>query len=170
MSVFLSPEQQQELHEITRQWVTRANRLYRRDFPVPEVRFDLHGRAAGQYRGGYQPCIRYNMDIAAVQFDAFCKRTPPHEVAHYIMDCLHPSKNIRPHGREWQDLMQAYGLEPTRCHEYELDNVRQRRQRRFTYVCACREHQLSTTRHNRVQYRKMEYRCTRCGEPVQLKS
>ncbi|WP_457668721.1 SprT family zinc-dependent metalloprotease [Thiolapillus sp.] len=170
MSVFLSSEQQQELLKITRHWVAEAGQLYSRHFPTPEVRFDLRGQTAGQYRGGDRPCIRYNTGIAAAQFDAFCKRTPPHEVAHYIMDCLHPRKDIKPHGREWRDLMRAYGLEPTRCHDYDLDKVPQRRQRRFTYTCACREHELSATRHNRVQYGKMEYRCTRCGESLRFKS
>lgn len=163
-------QQQQALLEITHYWITKAEKLYEQTFPMPEVRFDLRGQSAGQYRGGAHPCIRYNMEMAAPQFEAYSHRTPPHEVAHYIVDCLHPNKHFKPHGFQWQELMQAFGLEPSRCHQYDLENVRQRKQRRFVYQCACQEHQLSATRHNRVQYRGMNYRCIKCGETLQLAS
>jgi len=164
MSALLSREQQQKLLEITRRWIDEAEKIHARPFSLPEVRFDLSGQAAGQYRGGPHPCIRYNPGMAARQFEAYCQRTPAHEVAHYVIDCLHPGKSIKPHGPQWQELMRAFGLEPDRCHQYDLTNVRQRRQRRFTYRCACQEHQLSTTRHNRIQYRGMQYHCIKCGK------
>ena len=45
----------------------------------------------------------------------------------------------------------------------DLSGVPQRRQRTHPYRCACREHQLSSTRHNRVQRRKGEYQCLNCN-------
>ncbi|HDY82712.1 MAG TPA: metallopeptidase [Halieaceae bacterium] len=156
--------QQQQLLETTRYWVAKAESLYGRIFQMPEVRFDLRGQTAGQYRGGSHPCIRYNLELAAIQFKAYCDRTPPHEVAHFIIEQIHPNRSVKPHGTQWQNLMQAFGLEPSRCHQYDLKNVRQRRQKRHAYLCACREHQLSTTRHNRIWHRGMKYRCVKCGE------
>ena len=170
MPVLLSHKQQQELLKITRHWIALAERLHEQAFPMPEVRFDLRGQAAGQYRSGSRPCIRYNMEMAAAQFDAYYHRTPPHEVAHYITDQLHPGSRPRPHGPEWQELMQAFDLEPSRCHQYSLENVQQRKQRRFTYKCTCQEHRLSATRHNRVRHRGVKYRCISCGEVLQQTS
>jgi SprT protein len=167
MPVSLSHVQQQELLHVTRHWITVAEKLHGRSFHIPEVGFDLRGQAAGQYHGGSHPHIRYNPQMAASQFDAFCTRTPAHEVAHYIVDCLYPRRSIKPHGKEWQDLMLAFGLEPSRCHQYDLQQVQQRRQRRFAYECGCQEHQLSATRHNRVRHRGLKYRCIKCGEVLQ---
>ncbi|WP_456376694.1 SprT family zinc-dependent metalloprotease [Thiolapillus sp.] len=163
----LHDKQQQKLLAITQHWITRAERLYAQSFPMPDVRFDLRGQAAGQYRGGSRPCIRYNLEMATIQFDAYCLRTPPHEVAHFIIDQLHPGNRPRPHGPEWRELMRAFGLEPSRCHQYNLENVQQRKQRRFTYKCTCREHRLSATRHNRVRHRGVKYHCISCGEVLQ---
>jgi SprT protein len=168
MPSYLS-EHQQQLLDITRHWIVRAEAVYQRHFPLPEIRFDLRGQTAGQYRGGKHPCIRYNMDMASNQFDAYSRRTPGHEVAHYVVDCLYPGYKIRPHGTEWKTVMQAFELEASRCHQYDLKNLPQRKQRRFSYQCPCQEYKLSATRHNRVQFRGVEYRCMKCGEILQQK-
>ncbi len=144
-----------------------AEKLHGRNFPIPTICFDLRGQAAGQYHGGPQPRIRYNPEIAASQFDDFCARTPAHEVAHYIVNLVQPKGQFKPHGSEWQALMRSFGLEPARCHQYDMQQVRHRRQRRFAYRCGCQEHQLSTTRHNRVRHRGVKYRCVKCGEVLQ---
>jgi len=52
---------------------------------------------------------------------------------------------------------------PERCHRYAVDTSDLRTQRRWAYVCDCREHQISTTRHNRVRRDQAEYRCRHCG-------
>lgn len=100
------------------------------------------------------------------QFEDYSQRTPAHEVAHYVVDCLYPKHGVKPHGTQWQAVMQAFGLDASRCHQYDLTNIPQRKQRRFRYQCACQEHMLSTTRHNRVLNHGTEYRCKKCGEAV----
>ena len=169
MSCNLS-EYQQQLMDITGHWVAQAEALFKRSFPMPEIRFDLRGQSAGQYRGGKQPCIRYNMPMAMAQFEAYSQRTPAHEVAHFVVDQLHPKQRVKPHGAQWKAVMEAFGVEASRCHQYDLSKVPQRVQQRFSYKCACQEYQLSSTRHNRVQYHGVEYRCTRCGEILQCTS
>ena len=152
------------LAEATRYWVEKAGILLDRHFDLPLIRFDLQGQAAGQYRSHPRPCIRYNLVLAAAQFDAFLERTPGHEVAHCIIDQLHPQRRTRPHGPEWRQLMKDLGLDASRCHTFILDEVPTRRQRRFDYRCACQAHRLSATRHNRILRGQAEYRCGSCGE------
>ncbi len=154
----------QGLEEATGYWLEQASQLLERSFDPPWLRFDLRGQAAGQYRSHPRPCIRYNLDLAALQFDAFLARTPGHEVAHYVIDQLFPGQGLRPHGPEWRSLMTALGLDSSRCHEFKLEGVPARRQRRHKYRCACQEHALSTTRHNRVLRGQARYHCRRCGE------
>jgi len=63
--------------------------------------------------------------------------------------------------------MTAFGLEPSRCHEFDLAQVSTRRQRRFRYRCDCREHELSATRHNRILRGEQRYSCRKCGRELE---
>ncbi len=157
----------QALHEATAHWVEQAARLTGRRFALPHIRYDLKGRAAGQYLSHPHPCIRYNLALAKQQFDAFLERTPGHEVAHYVIHQMHPKGRVKPHGPEWRELMKKLGLDPSRCHEFDTSGVPTRRQRRFPYRCGCRTHELSATRHNRVRRGQVDYRCAMCGERLE---
>jgi SprT protein len=167
MAAPLTPRQQARLVELTEHWLTRAQELGSRKLAPVELRFDLRGRSAVQYRTHPHPIIRYNAEMAAAQFQAFCQRTPPHEVAHHLVAQLHGSRRVKPHGPEWQWVMESFGLEPSRCHDYDLEQVQVRRQRRFRYRCGCREHELSATRHNRILRGQQHYLCRSCGEALE---
>ncbi len=137
-----------------------------RDLPEVEIRFDLRGQAAGQAivpRKG-PPVIRYNRQLLRENGEAFIARTVPHETAHIAAHFLH-GRGIRPHGAEWRALMVLYGADPSRCHSYDTSRSTARRLRRFRYRCACREHQLTSIRHNRVR-KGMRYLCRECGEAL----
>ncbi len=162
----LHREMQAELVALTHRWLERAERWCGQPLAPVEIRFDLQGAAAGQYRAFPLPCIRYNMAVAAAQFETFRSQTPPHEVAHHVVAQLHGERGVKPHGKEWWAVMNAFGVAPRRCHEFDLDGVPVRRQRRFRYRCACREHELSATRHNRVRRGRARYFCRACGEAL----
>jgi SprT protein len=133
--------------------------------PQPEVRFDLTGQTAGQVRWERRrpPVLRFNLSLAAGHLDDFLAVTVVHEVAHLAVAACHP--RARPHGPEWRAMMQLLGVtEPTRCHDYTP--VPARRQRRWAYRCGCREHQLTTTRHKRVEAGAVRYHCRVCGGPL----
>ena len=135
--------------------------------PDPVIRFDLRGQAAGQVRWHRRGrCeIRYNLDIARRHRADFLARTVPHEVAHLLTVTCHGRTS--PHGPEWRAMMQYLGVSaPTRCHDYSVDEGTVRRQRRWRYQCRCREHQLSTTRHKRIQCGLAVYRCSICGSDL----
>ncbi|WP_462320083.1 SprT family zinc-dependent metalloprotease [Halochromatium sp.] len=131
-----------------------------------EIRFDLRGKTAGQVRirarGHY--LIRYNLELLRRGGADFLSRTVPHEVAHVLAYHRH-GHNIRPHGREWQQIMHQLGAEPTRCHDYDVSGLGARRLRYFDYHCGCMDHQLSSIRHNKAA-KGQRYRCRRCGEPL----
>jgi SprT protein len=164
MIVPIGALQQARVREATAAYVERAHNLFGQPFkPVP-VSFDLTGRAAGMYkvdRG--RRLIRYNPYIFAKFFESSLAATVPHEVAHYVADVMFGLRNIRPHGREWQAVMRAFGAEPVRAASYDLEGIPMRRQRRHSYRCACTEHQLTTRRHNLVQGGGVRYFCRHCG-------
>lgn len=150
----------------TRAWLERARPLCHqagRRLPEVTVRCDLRGASAGQlrlYRNGTL-VIRYNLAMAEAQPEAFVAQTVPHEVAHAITHVCHGK--VRPHGPEWRGVMAWFGFdEAERCHSFAQPAAARRGQRRWSYRCDCRGHQLSTTRHNRAQ-RGLDYVCRSCG-------
>lgn len=159
--------QRRQVCNATAEAVERASRLYERCFPPIRVCFDLCGTAAGMYRVRCgDRCIRYNPWIFARYFKDSLAVTVPHEVAHYITDCLHGLSRVRPHGPEWRAVMQALGADARVSARYDLSGLPLRRQRRYDYRCDCRRHQLSAVRHNRVQRGETAYLCRQCRTAI----
>jgi len=68
---------------------------------------------------------------------------------------------------EWRRVMKAFGVSPRATGRYELSGVPVRRQQRHSYRCDCRQHELTSTRHNRHQQGR-KYICRSCGAPLIL--
>jgi SprT protein len=163
----IGERQQQQVLRATYDCLRRAREIYRREFAVIPVTFDLCGRAAGMYRVcGGRRSIRYNPYLFAKYFADSLSATVPHEVAHYVTDILYGMRNIRPHGLEWRAVMCSLGAEPRATGRYDLAGVPVRRQRRYTYRCGCTTHLLSACRHNRLHSGKARYHCRLCGTPI----
>jgi SprT protein len=145
-------------------YTQRGERLFERQFDRIPVVFDLRGRAAGMYRvKGLGLEIRYNPFIFARYFDDCLRRTVPHEVAHYLCHQVYGWATGRPHGSEWQRLMQLFGADARRTHSYDLEGLPMRTANRYNYRCDCRNHQLGSRRHSRVRRGEAIYRCCQCG-------
>jgi SprT protein len=139
---------------------------YRIPTPRTEIRFDLCGKAAGQVRFPRRgrPLIRYNRQLLLENGERFLDRTLPHEVAHVVANRLF-GPHIRPHGAEWQAVMQLFGADSSRCHDYDTSRSNTRRLTRHPYRCGCREHALTSIRHNRILAGQVYY-CRTCGEAL----
>ncbi|MEE9357423.1 SprT family zinc-dependent metalloprotease [Candidatus Vondammii sp. HM_W22] len=142
----------------------QAERHYNRTMPEIEIRFDLRGRGAGMvcFPVIGKPSIRYNKLLLKENFEIFLAETVPHEIAHLVARTLF-GKKIRPHGAEWKSVMDYFGIEAKRCHDFDVSRSSRRSLERFNYLCSCREHQLTSIRHNRAQAGTV-YSCRRCGE------
>jgi SprT protein len=134
--------------------------------PDPPVLFDLRGRAAGQVRFGRHALwvIRYNPVLMKANAEDFLATTVPHEVAHLIAYAKYGTR-IRPHGQEWRSVMNFFGVVPERCHGYDLSDLPGRSLRQFDYHCTCRNHRLSSIRHNRILAGRA-YLCRHCATPL----
>jgi len=157
--------------QLTEYWIRRAREIFEvsaRRLPVPDVRFDLRGRAAGQAvfaRRSRQVHIRINTALLASHPQEMLDDTVPHEVAHVVIFKLY-GRRAKPHGKEWKALMRAFGVEPKPCHTLPAEPTRQLR--RFRYECACEEPALLTSiRHKRAQ-QGTDYVCRRCGEKLRF--
>jgi SprT protein len=153
----------------TRDWVGRAGRLFGRRFAMLPVLFDLKGLMVGMYRiRRGERMIRFNPYLFAKYPEDGFAVTIPHEVAHYVTDCVYGFQNIRPHGTEWREVMRAFGVDPDASvrHHLDLSGIPVRKQRRHPYRCDCRTHALSTSRHHRIMRAAAQYFCRRCGSDL----
>ncbi|MGF1644015.1 MAG: SprT-like domain-containing protein [Thiotrichales bacterium] len=167
--------QQQRIVIETEQRVREAVAALGLTRPAPvEIRFDVRGSAWGYYVRHRDQCrIRYNPWLFAQFFDDGIQETVPHEVAHFVVDLLHPRprRRLQPHGREWRSVMLLFGFDaPSTTHRHSLANVPVRRQARFAYQCDCRAHELSATRHYRILRSKVIYHCRFCGGALRRES
>ena len=131
--------------------------------PLP-VYFDLKGAAAGMFCAREQSqWLRFNPWVFAQDFDLHLADTVPHEVAHYGIHARFGLRRVKPHGVEWRELVTFLGGTPRATYRQNMADIPVRRQRRYTYYCDCREHEVSTTRHNRMQAGNAQYRCRFCN-------
>lgn len=162
----IEPIDEQQRHEVlaqTEHFITRAEEVLERHFSRIPVNFDLQGATAGMFRSrGRDREIRYNPWIFAKHYEVNLRGTVPHEVAHYIVHEVYGVGRVKPHGEEWQALMHYFGADPEVTFKLDLEGVPRRRQRTHPYRCDCRDHEVSTTRHNRMLRGKGQYLCRYC--------
>jgi len=164
----IDSNQQRLVTEETRRFIRAGEAIFARPFADIPVVFDLRGRASGMYRvRGRERQIRYNPWLFARYYEDCLTSTVPHEVAHYLADVMFGLRNIRPHGREWQAIMAAFGADASVTADYSLDGIPLRQTRKYGYRCGCDTHWLGVVRDRRVRAGKAQYRCRRCGETLQ---
>ena len=117
--------------------------------PMPSFDLKLRGRAVGKAYLDYN-FFRINREMAQREGDALINRTVPHEIAHLIAWKICKDKG---HGEGWKKVMRLLGLEPIRCHTFQVPGK--------NYLCACSSHSFSTRRHNSAQ-RGAVYFCKKC--------
>jgi len=163
----INSEQQALVVAATERYRCLAETIYLRSMPPVPVHFNLRGGSAGMFQvKGDRACIRYNPWLFAKYFSENLAGTVPHEVAHMVVHRLHGLQRVKPHGPEWQAVMAAFDADPSVTSDFDLTGIPGRQQRRFRYACACRDHALSTRRHNTVQRRQGRYQCRACGEEL----
>ncbi len=163
ISAPLKQRVQQRVHECLERLVAQG--LLRRP-PLPTLRYDLSGTAAGQACSS--GVLRFNAHYLLHDSEHFIAQTVAHEVAHYA-DFLRRGRSD--HGRHWQRLMHALGVEARTTHPYRLPLSAVSRLRTFRYRCDCRETELTSIRHKRAQRAASAgkpplYLCTSCRQPL----
>lgn len=165
----ISEQQMAEVQAVTLDYIARAQQIYKKTFLSIPILFDLRGKCAGMYRRtGRDRYIRYNPWLFAKYYQHSIEQTIPHEVAHYITDCLWTIRRVKPHGKEWRSVMQAFGVEPKVTGDFNLSGIPVRQYQRIEYSCGCKTHELSLIRHRRVQSGQAQYRCKDCGQRLSV--
>ncbi|MRI32486.1 SprT family protein [Endozoicomonas sp. OPT23] len=144
-----------------------AERHFLKRFPRPAIKLDLKGETAGQ-AWPEKNLLRLNSQLLVENREHYFKHTIGHEIAHLVAHQLFGRK-IRPHGREWQFIMEVvFSLPAERTHSYDTRRARSV-QRPYLYQCQCPEKliPLTSIRHNRSR-KGTVYLCTSCKAPLQF--
>lgn len=130
----------------------------------PLIGFNQRGKVAGvAYLERWE--IRLNPILLVENSDQFIDEVIAHEYAHLLVFALFGK--VQPHGKEWQMMMtEIMGLPANRTHTFNTDNSVTRKYQHFTYRCQCKEHALTSIRHNRIQAGKAQYHCKSCGSSL----
>jgi len=120
-----------------------------------DIRFDIHGRSAGQ--AGYKSqfgerhyYMRFNQEAIKLDWEQFSKETIPHEVAHIV--CYMRPELGHKHNSGWRRVCIDLGGTGDRCHTMQLTPGRRRRTKKFMYTATCgTEIELSSVRHNKIR-------------------
>ncbi|WP_338626441.1 SprT family zinc-dependent metalloprotease [Agarivorans sp. OAG1] len=105
--------------------------------------------------------LRFNAHFYLQQPEHFLAQTVPHEVAHLVCHAVYG--RVKPHGVEWQQIMQqVFNCPAATTHNYSLEHLQLSS---FEYRCACQVHQLSVRRHNKV-LKGASYQCRKCHAPL----
>jgi SprT protein len=128
----------------------------------PSLQFDQRGRVAASALLN-KNIIRLNPKLYSANSEYFIKEVVAHELAHILVHQIY-RKRVKPHGIEWQYIMQeVFNLAPRVTHNLDTKDLAMAS---FQYKCNCQTVELSLIRHNKVQRGKQQYICRRCKSPL----
>lgn len=134
-----------------------AETTLNRSFIRPDVSFALRGRSAGTAHL-QQNRLRFNPVLLNENTQSFIDEVVPHEICHLL--CYQLWGRVKPHGKEWQGLMQhLFQLMPRTTHSFDTASLTSNQ---INYYCACGIVPLGVRRHNKVQRGQTQYRCKKC--------
>ena len=125
---------------------------------TPIILFSKRGKVAGTANFG-KWTLNFNKVLMEENPETFINQTVPHECAHLIARLL--NKNIKPHGREWQNVIITLGGNPKRCHSYDTSNSAVYHKTKYLYKCDCQNHVVGPTVHKKMND-GIKYNCRGC--------
>jgi len=163
----LNQRQINQVEQQTAYYIEQANQHLQLNLSNIPIDFDLKGRTSGMFVVARDLIrIRYNQIIFSKYFEDALINTVAHEVAHYVVHSIWGINKVKPHGKEWKQVMTIFEVKPEVTSSYDVTDLPLHRQKQFQYTCGCMFHQLSTTRHNKVQNKKAVYKCRKCSQSL----
>lgn len=127
MTILLTTQLREDVEAAVEAAYLKAEEHYKQKFPRPEVRYDIRNTNGGEAWAKVNR-IRLNLTFLLENREKFLATTVPHEVAHLVAHLVYDSKpmngkKVRPHGKEWKEVMGVLSLEPKVCHTYSVESL-----------------------------------------------
>jgi len=142
---------QHEAERLVKTYVDIANRLYDLDLPMPEIKDNLrdylhpasfhsvpegfYGKGDGYHWAPWRHIITLNK-FYYEQAPNYLEEIIPHEIAHFVVRMMY-KEHKKPHGKEWQEIMVAFGREPNRTCNCDVHGLPPPVWKRYYYNCEC---------------------------------
>ena len=140
------------------------------DIPSPMVDIKRLGTTEGRAHADLK--LEINPDYFSKYKEEMIRQIIPHEVCHnaaYHIYTRLQRVRIKGHGREWANLMRMVGLQPDRCHNFDVSEAKLRQTKKYTTICdGCgAKYNIGAARYNKMgeaarKYNGNLYRCSRC--------
>lgn len=155
--------------------VAIAENHFGRPFLYPTLDYTLTGATAGQAYS-HKNLIRLNVPLLINHPDEL-RVTVAHEFAHIVDRTAYAAyhrthradrKKGSLHGPTWKQVMKLFGMEPTRCHNMDVSEVKRKKNvQQHAYTCDCGAVlMLSTIKHNHIVRGAKSYRHVPCGQLI----
>jgi len=138
-----------------------------KDWNKPFWCFNLQGTTAGlaYYKANK---IHLNHGLLIRNKQDFLSQTIPHEIAHLVAFRVFGESGIG-HGKEWKFVMRVFGIEPNRCHKYDVSETKRKRTiKRYLFSCGCESklHEITPQQFEKVMQKKCDISCRRCEKKL----
>lgn len=133
----------------------------------------LRGRTGGTF--GYRRFDNKNVtlkfhSVFYAENSDYLDQVVAHEVAHLVVWAMFTRNGVKvkPHGREWQGVMVAFGVVPDTRHNYSCENLTTKTGNTVPYTCGCTDkvHDIGVIRHANIMKHSKRFTCRQCRQVI----
>lgn len=134
-NLLLNADRKMKVEKRVLECLAIAKAKYKQDFEMPEIRYDIKNTDGGTATF-QQWLIRLNLILMVENEEHFLATTVAHEVAHLVARRVYHNKlaaegkKMRPHGKEWKEVMHLFELPPKVTHSYDCSSIQRPKRRK----------------------------------------
>ena len=126
-TLLLTPALRKQVEDEVEAAFVVCEKHYKQKFPRAEIRYDIRNTNGGE-AWYLRNLIRLNLTFLVENTETFLKTTVRHEVAHLVAHHVFDKKpangkKVRPHGKEWQEVMGVVDAPAKKCHSYDVTSL-----------------------------------------------
>lgn len=134
-NLLLTADRKKKVEAKIREVLDIAEKRYDQKFEMPEIRYDIKNTDGGTATF-QQWLIRLNLILMVENEEHFLATTVPHEAAHLVARRVYHNKlaaegkKMRPHGKEWKEVMELFKIAPNTHHTYDVSSIERPKRRK----------------------------------------
>ncbi len=134
-NLLLTKDRRKKVEAKVKECLDIASKHYKQKFEMPDIRYDIKNTDGGT--ATFQLwLIRLNLILMVENEEKFLNTTVPHEVAHLVARRVYHAviaatgKKMRPHGKEWKEVMELFKIPAHVHHTYDTTSIQRPHRRK----------------------------------------